>query len=104
MKEFAVYTLMRFGLFGLALVAVAGVWSIFGDVPWIWAVVLAFLLSGAVSFVVLDPQRERFAARVEARAAKATAAFEARRAKEDEEAEQARRRAEGEGEGEGQQG
>lgn len=87
-KEFAIYTLMRFALFGLALVAVAGIWSFFGDVWWIGAVVLAFLISGAASFVVLDPQRERFAARVEARAAKATAAFEARRAKEDEDDEE----------------
>ncbi len=88
MKEFAIYTLMRFALFGLALVVVAGVWSLFGDVLWIWAVVLAFLVSGAASFVVLDPQRERFASRVEARAAKATAAFEARRSKEDDDEEE----------------
>ncbi len=89
MKEFAVYTLMRFGLFALALVAVAGIWSLFGDVPWIWAVAIGFLISGAASFFVLDPQRERFAAKVEARAAKATAAFEARKAKEDAEADEA---------------
>ena len=49
-----------------------------------WAIVLAFLISGVASFYVLDRQREAFARRVEARAAKASEAFEQRKAREDE--------------------
>ena len=48
-----------------------------------WAVVLAFLVSGIGSFFILDRQREAFARRVETRAAKAAAAFEERKARED---------------------
>ncbi|MFS3129768.1 DUF4229 domain-containing protein [Nocardioides sp. Bht2] len=84
MKEFVVYTLMRLGLLVGAFAVVVGVWSIFADdVPVLWAVVLAFLISGIASFFVLNPQRERFAAKVEGRAARAAARFEERRAKED---------------------
>lgn len=84
MKEFVVYTLMRLGLLVGAFALVVGVWSLFADdVPVIWAVVIAFLISGIASFFVLNPQREQFAARVDARASRAAAKFEERRAKED---------------------
>lgn len=81
MKEFWIYTGLRL----LSLVAtfgiVAGVWSLVaGEVDIFFAVILAFLISGALSFFVLDPQRRAFAEKVEARAAKAV---EAARAKED---------------------
>ena len=48
-----------------------------------WALVIALVVSGLVSFFVLDPQRERFARRVDERARRATAAFEAMKARED---------------------
>ncbi|MFI5624704.1 DUF4229 domain-containing protein [Nocardioides sp. NPDC051685] len=81
MKEFWIYTGLRL----LSLVAtfgiVAGIWSLVaGEVNLFFAVILAFLISGALSFFVLDPQRRAFAEKVEARAAKAVAAA---RAKED---------------------
>lgn len=83
MKEFWIYTGLRL----LSLVAtfgiVAGIWSLVaGEVNLFFAVILAFLISGALSFFVLDPQRRAFAEKVEARAAKAV---EAARAKEDDE-------------------
>lgn len=83
MKEFWIYTGLRL----LSLVAtfgiVAGIWSLVaGEVNLFFAVILAFLISGALSFFVLDPQRRAFAEKVEARAAKAV---EAARAKEDSE-------------------
>lgn len=81
MKEFWIYTGLRL----LSLVAtfgiVAGIWSLVaGEVDIFFAVIVAFLISGALSFFVLDPQRRAFAEKVEARAAKAV---EAARAKED---------------------
>ncbi|MFE6647186.1 DUF4229 domain-containing protein [Nocardioides sp. NPDC057772] len=81
MKEFWIYTGLRL----LSLVAtfgiVAGIWSLVaGEVNLFFAVILAFVISGVLSFFVLDPQRRAFAEKVEARAAKAV---EAARAKED---------------------
>lgn len=85
MKEFVVYTVLRIVLFlasfgivvGLMALAFGGRYNLF------WAVVLAFLISGVASYFILDRQREAFARRVETRAAKAAAAFEERKARED---------------------
>ena len=81
MKEFWTYTGLRL----LSLLAtfgiVAGIWSLVaGEVDIFFAVILAFVISGVLSFFVLDPQRRAFAEKVETRAAKAV---EAARAKED---------------------
>jgi hypothetical protein len=81
MKEFWIYTGLRL----LSLLAtfgiVAGIWSLVaGEVDIFFAVIVAFVISGVLSFFVLDPQRRAFAEKVEARAAKAV---EAARAKED---------------------
>ncbi|UFN43545.1 DUF4229 domain-containing protein [Nocardioides okcheonensis] len=85
MKEFVVYTALRIVLFLASFGVVLGVMALVfdGQVQLFWAVVLAFLISGIASFFVLDRQREAFARRVEARAAKASAAFEERKARED---------------------
>ncbi len=85
MKEFVIYTALRIVLFlasfgivvGLMALAFGGRYNLF------WAVVLAFLISGIASYYILNRQREEFARRVETRAAKATAAFEERKARED---------------------
>ena len=53
------------------------------QVPMLWAVVIAFVLSGVASYFLLNRQREAFARRVEARAERASAAFEAQRSTED---------------------
>ena len=86
MKEFLVYTAMRIGLFVGSLAVVIGAWSLVaGDdgVPALWAVVIALLLSGVASYFLLNRQRAAFAARVQERADRASAAFEARKARED---------------------
>ncbi len=85
MKEFVVYTALRIVLFLASFGVVVGVMALVldGKVHLFWAVVAAFLISGIASYFVLDRQREAFARRVETRAARATAAFEERRARED---------------------
>jgi ABC-type bacteriocin/lantibiotic exporter with double-glycine peptidase domain len=83
-KEFVIYTSLRIVLFLASLGVVVGVWMLLGDnVPLLWAVAIAFLVSGVGSWFLLDRQRNAFAKRVEERAARATAAFEAMKAKED---------------------
>lgn len=87
MKEFVVYTALRIALFIASLAVVLGVWMLVVDqVPVIWPVVVAFAVSGVASYFLLNGPRAAFAARVEERASRATAAFEARRAREDEDA------------------
>jgi uncharacterized membrane protein len=83
-KEFWIYTGLRLLLFVATLAVVFGVWLLLADqVPLLWAVVVAFALSGVASYFVLDRSREALARRVQARADRASAALEARRAKED---------------------
>jgi hypothetical protein len=83
-KEFLVYTLLRVLLFVGAFAIVAGIWLAVSDqVPVMWVLVIALVVSGAASYFVLDPQRERFARRVDERARRASAAFEAHKARED---------------------
>lgn len=84
MKEFAVYTALRLALFAGSFAIVFGVWfAITGDVPVIWAVVIAFVASGVGSYFLLNVQREAFARRVETRAHAASTRLEEMRAKED---------------------
>jgi len=83
-KEFVVYTLMRLVLFVAAFAIVAGIWLAVADsVPVMWVLIIALAVSGVVSYFVLDRQRERFARRVDERARRASAAFEAMKARED---------------------
>ena len=85
MKEFVVYTVMRVLLFLASFGIVVGVMALAFDGRYnlFWAVILAFLISGIASYFILDRQREAFARRVEARASRASAAFEERKARED---------------------
>ena len=86
MKEFLVYTGLRLALFAGSLGIIVGIWSAVsadGRVPLVWAVVLAFLVSGIASYFLLNAHRERFARKVSERAERATAAFDQRRAAED---------------------
>jgi hypothetical protein len=86
-KEFVVYTVMRIVLFLASFGVVVGIMALAFDGRYnlFWAVILAFLISGIASFFILDRQREAFARRVEDRAAKASAAFEERKSREDDE-------------------
>ena len=86
MKEFLVYTGLRILLFVAMVALVVGVWSLLdgdGRINVLWPVVIAFALSGVASYFLLNRQRDAFARKVEERAARATAAFEERRARED---------------------
>ena len=85
MKEFVVYTVLRLVLFMASFGVVVGLMALAFDGRYnlFWAVILAFLISGIASFIILDRQREAFARRVEARPAKASAAFEERKGRED---------------------
>jgi len=83
-KEFAVYTLLRLALLAGSFAIVAGIWlAVADEVPLMWVLVIAFVVSGVVSYFVLNRPRERFAQRVDERARRASAAFEARKARED---------------------
>lgn len=84
MKEFLVYTGLRLLLLVAAFVMVAGIWGLAADeVPVVWALVIAFAVSGVASYVVLDRHREAFARRVQARAEAASSRFAERKARED---------------------
>jgi hypothetical protein len=83
-KEFWIYTGLRVLLFLGSLAIVSGIWAAAaGEVPILWAVVIAFLVSGVGSYFLLARQREAFAQRVESRAQKASAKIEEMRSKED---------------------
>ncbi len=84
MKEFVVYTGLRILLFLATLGVVLGAWVLAADQANVFfSVIIAFVVSGIGSYFLLGRQRAAFAGRVEARAERATAAFEERRAKED---------------------
>ena len=84
MREFVVYTALRLVMFAAAFAIISGIWLAVSDsVPVMWALIIALVVSGIASYVVLDRQRERFARRVDERARRATAAFEAMKARED---------------------
>jgi len=83
-KEFWIYTLLRVVLFLASLGIVIGVWfMIAGRAPVIWAVVIAFLMSGLGSYFLLNHQREALARRVQTRAEAMTGKIEEMRSKED---------------------
>ena len=84
-KAFVVYTALRlllfvacYAVFGAAYVAIFGKTGAL-----VWPFIAAVLVSSGLSLKFLAPQRERFAQHVQARADRATANFEKRRAKED---------------------
>jgi len=83
-KEFVVYTGLRLALFVISFLVVAGLWGLFADeVDILWSLVIALVASGIASYYLLNRQRDAFARRVEERAARASAAFEQLKAKED---------------------
>ncbi len=86
MKEFAIYTGLRIMLFVASLLTVMLIWSLVTgsrELPVLWPVVIAFALSGVLSYFLLNRQRDAFARRVEERASRAASAFEERKTRED---------------------
>jgi len=83
-KEFWIYTLLRMLLFVASLGIVVGVWFLLADeVLVLWAVVIAFLMSGVGSYFLLNRPREALARRVQTRAEAMTTKVEEMRSKED---------------------
>lgn len=83
-KEFVIYSVLRLALFAGTLGIVTGVWALLTDNVWLpGALVVAFVLSGLGSLVLLNRPREAFAQRVQVRAERATKAFDEMRARED---------------------
>jgi hypothetical protein len=85
-KDFVIYTVLRFGLF-LATAAVLSTLTvaIFGasTVAWFGSLLVAAVVSSLLSLKLLAGPRERLAGNVEARAARAKAKFEEIRSRED---------------------
>ncbi|MFW6773732.1 DUF4229 domain-containing protein [Nocardioides sp. CPCC 205120] len=87
MKEFVVYTLMRLALLVVAYGVVLGLWSLLTDqegLIQLEPLIIAFLISGIASYVVLDRPREAFAQRIDARAKRISENYEKARGREDE--------------------
>jgi Protein of unknown function (DUF4229) len=84
-KEFIVYTAARFGLFLVIYGVVLGIYVLVAGtpVPVLWPLVLAAVISAVMSIYLLKGMRERFAAKVQARAARMSQRFEEMKAKED---------------------
>jgi mannitol-specific phosphotransferase system IIBC component len=92
-KEFAVYTAARLGIFLLSYALVIGIYLLVSDereeIPLIWPFLVAVVISAIASVYLLRAQRERFALAIHERAQRASARVEQARAKEDEQDEQA---------------
>lgn len=85
-KPFLVYTALRLGLFLACWAILAGIGTLVFDSTTkvgIWAFVLAAVVSSLLSLRLLAGPREKFAQSVQARAERATAAFEGMKARED---------------------
>jgi hypothetical protein len=85
-KEFAVYTVARIGLFLATFAVVAGVWLLANGghgVPLLWPFFIAVVVSAIGSYYLLKKPRERFARMVDRRASAAARRFEQARSKED---------------------
>ncbi len=84
-KEFAVYTAARFGIFALIYgLVVAGYLLVAGaPVPLLWPLLLAAVLSTVASTYLLRNMRARFQAQVQQRAARMSQRFEQMKAKEE---------------------
>jgi hypothetical protein len=86
-KEFAIYTAARIGLFVVSYAVVVGAYLLVSgerEIPLFWPFLVAVLISAVASAYLLRAQRERFAQVVQRRAEKASARLEQARSKEDE--------------------
>ena len=84
-KAFVIYTALRLGMFVLCY-AVLGwlyVLRLRASGALVWPFLAAIVISSLLSLKFLAPQRERFAAVVQARAERASSQFEEMRSKED---------------------
>jgi len=84
-KAFVIYTGLRLALFLVCYLVLGGLYLlVIGETgSLVWPFIAAVLVSSLLSLKYLAPQREAFAAVVDARAHKAAARFEERKARED---------------------
>lgn len=87
MKDFVIYTGLRIALFIGCYAVLAAIWLLVwgddGSRYLIWPFVAAAFVSSFLSLYLLKKPRERFAARVEARASRMTAKMQKVKARED---------------------
>ncbi|HEX6248518.1 MAG TPA: DUF4229 domain-containing protein [Nocardioidaceae bacterium] len=86
MKEFAIYTAARLGIFVVVYAAIIGIYLAVSDgdtIPLFWPFLLAVLISAVASAVLLRKQRDAFALAVQRRAEKGAARRAAVQAEED---------------------
>ena len=85
MKAFVIYTGLRLALFVATYIVLGGLYLlVIGQTgSLVWPFLGAVVVSSLLSLKFLAPQREAFAAVVDARAHKAAARFEERKARED---------------------
>ncbi|MEU0966531.1 DUF4229 domain-containing protein [Streptomyces sp. NPDC005917] len=105
------YTLMRLGIFAGCLLLVWGLVYAgafprgFGDSNFLWVLLLSFILSAPVSFVLLRKERDRASVQVAQRVDRMKANIEANRSQEDDavdEAAQAQSQAQSQPQGQAQ--
>jgi hypothetical protein len=83
-KEFWIYTALRLLLFAATAAIVFGIWlAVAGSANVMWVLIIALVVSGIASYLLLGRQRSRLAQHVDARARRAASKFEEMRAKED---------------------
>jgi CHASE1-domain containing sensor protein len=83
-REFWVYTVLRLLLFAATAAVVFGVWlAVAGSANVMWVLIIALVVSGIASYLLLGQQRRRLARQVDARARRASSKFEEMKAKED---------------------
>jgi hypothetical protein len=83
-KEFWIYTAMRLVLFAATAAVVFGIWlAVAGSANVMWVLIIALVISGVASYLLLGRQRAALASHVDARARRASSKFEEMRAKED---------------------
>ncbi|WP_182920347.1 DUF4229 domain-containing protein [Nocardioides cavernaquae] len=87
MKDFVVYTALRLLLFLATAAVVMGAWRLItgelSQTASFVCLIASFLFSGIVALKLLEPQRARFARRVEDRASAAASKLDELRSKED---------------------
>ena len=86
MKDFALYTLARLGLFAAAFALVwlaVSPWVQWGTITAIWVAALALLVSAIASLLLLGPLRDRLSASVHQRAQRLQESVEQARRRED---------------------
>ena len=83
-KEFWIYTGLRLLLFVGSLGIVVGLWLLVADeVPILFALIIALVMSGIGSYFLLSHHREALARRVEGRAERMGAKLDEMKSKED---------------------